>query len=120
MDVYLRVKFEVSSINLTSFREGVILPLSPTSKRTPKTSTQIRVKSNWCYEISNQKKTSALNQRLQFIYKKCYYILRSKEKTDSKNPKVAITNNEELIILSKFGVCNSVQDSPKNKKIVDY
>ena len=43
MDVYLRAKFEVSSIILTSFRQGVILP--PTSKRTPKKPTQIRVKS---------------------------------------------------------------------------
>ena len=50
MCVYLRAKFEVSNIILTSFRQGeeggVILPLPPipTSKRTPKKSTQIRVK----------------------------------------------------------------------------
>ena len=39
MGVYLRAKFEVSSMILTSFRPGgggVILPPSPTSKRTPK------------------------------------------------------------------------------------
>ena len=42
--VYLRAKFEISSIILTSFRQGVILPPpSPTSKRTPKKTTQIRV-----------------------------------------------------------------------------
>ena len=40
--VYLRAKFEVSSIILMSFRQRVILPL-PTSKRTPKKPTQIRV-----------------------------------------------------------------------------
>ena len=48
MCVYLRAKFEVSSIILTSFRlggegEGVILTLPPTSRRTPKNATQIRV-----------------------------------------------------------------------------
>ena len=51
MEVYLRAKFEVSSIILTRFRQvGVILPSPPlpptpvTSKRTPKKPTQIRVK----------------------------------------------------------------------------
>ena len=46
MNVYLRVKFQVSSVTLTSFRqEGVILPpLSPTSKQNPKKLTRIRVK----------------------------------------------------------------------------
>ena len=50
MSVYLRAKFEVSSIILTRFRMGVILPPPPlhpspffTSKRTPKKPTQIRV-----------------------------------------------------------------------------
>ena len=48
MDVYLRAKFEVSSIILTSFRQGrwgggVILQ-PPTTKRTPTKPTQIRVK----------------------------------------------------------------------------
>ena len=47
MRVYLRAKFEVPSVILTSFRQGgeggwVILPPT-TSKRTPKKSTQIRV-----------------------------------------------------------------------------
>ena len=47
MGVYLRAKFEVSSIILTSFRlgGGVILPpppLLPTSKRTPKKPNQIK------------------------------------------------------------------------------
>ena len=47
MAVYLPTKFQVSSITLTSFRqgEGVILPLPPlTPKRTSKKATQIRVK----------------------------------------------------------------------------
>ena len=44
MSVYLRAKFEVSSIILTRFRKGVILPPPPfTSKRTPTKPTQIRV-----------------------------------------------------------------------------
>ena len=45
MGVYLRAKFEVSSIILTSFRQGVILPPTPTftSKGTTKKPTQIRV-----------------------------------------------------------------------------
>ena len=42
MGVYLRAKFEVYSIILTSFREGIVLP-PPPSKRTPKKPTQIRV-----------------------------------------------------------------------------
>ena len=44
MGVYLRAKFEHSSIVLTSFSKGggVILPPSPTSKRTPKKPIQIR------------------------------------------------------------------------------
>ena len=51
MFLYLRTKFQVSSLLLTSFRQrkegggGVILPLPHTSKRTPKKLTQIRVKS---------------------------------------------------------------------------
>ena len=45
MGVYLRAKFEVSSIILTNCRQWeVILPPSLTSKRTPKKPTQIRVK----------------------------------------------------------------------------
>ena len=58
MRVYLRTKFQVSSIILTSFRQGEgggrreILPAPPLppsntskhTKRTPKTPTQIRVK----------------------------------------------------------------------------
>ena len=42
MILYLRAKFEVPSIILPSFRQGVIL--LPTSKRTPKKPAQIRVK----------------------------------------------------------------------------
>ena len=45
MCVYLRAKFEVSSISLTSFRQrgggGNFSPSSPNSKRTPKKPTQI-------------------------------------------------------------------------------
>ena len=51
MSVYLRAKFEVSSIiTLTSFRQGgappgnVTRPPRHTSKRTPKKPTQIKVK----------------------------------------------------------------------------
>ena len=46
MGVYLHAKFEVSSIVLTSFRQGGgnFTPLPPTSKRTPKKPTQIGVK----------------------------------------------------------------------------
>ena len=44
MSVYLRTKFEVSAIILTSFRQGVILPFpSPISKENPKDPTQIIV-----------------------------------------------------------------------------
>ena len=44
MCVYLRAKLEVSSLTLTSFRQGVILLHPPTPKRTPKKPTQVRVK----------------------------------------------------------------------------
>ena len=49
MAVYLRVKFEVSSVILTSFKQGRVggwgnFTPPPTSKRTPKKPTQIRVK----------------------------------------------------------------------------
>ena len=47
MRVYLRAKFEVSSIILTSFRQGgggVILPPLPPQPQTSKKSAQIRVK----------------------------------------------------------------------------
>ena len=42
MCIYLRAKFQVSSIIPTSFRQWVVSPY--TSKRTPKKPTQIRVK----------------------------------------------------------------------------
>ena len=44
MIVYLRAKFQVSSIILTSFRQGGNSPDPLTSKRTPKKPTQISVK----------------------------------------------------------------------------
>ena len=45
MGVYLGAKFEVFSIILTGFRQGVILPPPPaTSTGTPKKPIQIRVK----------------------------------------------------------------------------
>ena len=46
MGVYLRAKFEVSSIILTGFRQGGgNSPPPPTSKQTPNKLTHIRVKS---------------------------------------------------------------------------
>ena len=47
MDVYLRAKFQDSSIIPTSFRNGVILPppLPSTSKRTLKSPPSLRLKS---------------------------------------------------------------------------
>ena len=44
MGVYLRTKFEVSSIILTSFRQGDNFAPTPTSKRTPKKPAKIKVK----------------------------------------------------------------------------
>ena len=46
--VYLRAKFEVSTMILTGFKQGVIPPPSPTSKQPPKKLTQIRVKKIVC------------------------------------------------------------------------
>ena len=45
VSVYLSTKFQVSSIILTSFRQGRVNFTPPSSKRTPKTPTQIRVNS---------------------------------------------------------------------------
>ena len=45
MNVYFSAKFQVSSVTLTSFRQGITLH-PPLPKRTPKYSTQIRVKDN--------------------------------------------------------------------------
>ena len=48
MSVYLRAKFQISSVTLMSFRQGRkggwgnFNPRSPTSKRNPKNPTQIR------------------------------------------------------------------------------
>ena len=44
MCVYLRTKFQVSSVVLTSFRQVVEVVLLPNLKTTPKKNTQIRVK----------------------------------------------------------------------------
>ena len=59
MCVYLRDKFEVSSIILTSFRQGKrggLLPLPVTSKRTPKkpTSTGVKKTSVFVADLSRQ------------------------------------------------------------------
>ena len=51
MGAYLRAKFEVFSIILTSFRQGVILPPPHTSKQTPKNPYQIRVNPITYYKI---------------------------------------------------------------------
>ena len=63
MCVYLHAKFEVSSIILTSFRQGVILP-PPTSKRTPKKHTKIRVK-----ETNHEKSSLTSSFLLKFSRK---------------------------------------------------
>ena len=60
MSVHVRATFEVSSIILTGFRQGVILlPPPPTSKRAPKKPTQIRVKVGDNVRISKYKKNFA-------------------------------------------------------------
>ena len=90
MGVYLRAKFKVSSIILTSFRqgEGIILPLPPpTSKRTPKKSTQIRVK--LChysviypviYEVQQllNSQYELFSNNCQTVKQECYNFLRGK------------------------------------------
>ena len=62
MGVYLSAKFEVSSIILTSFRQGVTLP-PPNSKRTPKKPIQIRV--NMKVKCLN---TQLINLRVTGLY----------------------------------------------------
>ena len=41
------------------------------------------------------------------------YCLKCRKNTESKNPKVARTKNERIMLLSKFAVCD-------NKKIEIY
>ena len=67
MGVYLRAKFEVSSISLTSFRQGGVNlhPPHPTSKLTPKKPTQIRVKSK---ETKSQVKALLLYLANSYFY----------------------------------------------------
>ena len=54
MCVYLRAKFEVSRIIITSLRQGVVLhcpPPTTNSKRTPRKPTQIRFTINFIHDI---------------------------------------------------------------------
>ena len=44
MGLYVRAKFQVYRIILTSFRQGVVIPPPTTTKRTPKEPTQVRLK----------------------------------------------------------------------------
>ena len=94
MGVYLPDKFEVSSIILTGFRQGVILPPPPppTSKRTPKKSTQIRV--NTLFVPHNEKTinlayTSKYNRENQVVLlkitngEKWHYIALKSVRTDN-------------------------------------
>ena len=62
MCVYLRTKFQVCSIILTSFRQEVVLP--PTSKRLPKKPTQIRVKDTNREKVSSNE-TQALTESIK-------------------------------------------------------
>ena len=73
MGVYLCAKFEVSSIILTGFRQSVILSL-PTSKRTPKKPTQIRVKKGFRGSKENYRSVSIL-----LIISKIFAKLLSKQ-----------------------------------------
>ena len=62
----LRTKFQVPSIILTSFRQGVILPPTPTTKRTPKRPTQIRVN-----KVSGLRPATLLKKRLK---QRCFRV----------------------------------------------
>ena len=65
MCFYLRVKFQVSNIILRNFRQGVYLP-TPTSKRTPKKPSQVRVNKNQNNYYDN------------IFLEKCFYQLAEK------------------------------------------
>ena len=64
MSVYLCTKFQVSSITLTSFRQGDNFPPT-TSKRTPKKPTQIRVKFHTMEDSEKQIQT-LINSRTAY------------------------------------------------------
>ena len=66
MGVYLRAKFDVSSMILTSFRQGGSFtpPPPPTSKGTPENPAQIRIKKESSfkkYRLAQKKKHRLLN-----------------------------------------------------------
>ena len=90
--VYLRAKFEVSSIILTSFRQGRNLPrLLPqlhthTFKRTPKTPTQIRVKVT--HQITENERlllSTNFTAKFEFLFEENAYSQKFHFKFDRMN-----------------------------------
>ena len=104
MCVYLRVKFVVSSIILTSFRQGLILHLLPPpspprptqsiSNRAPKNPTQIRDNHHQKGSVSN---ITFINMCLVWKYdnKFCFLILQAWSFTKRDSSK-DLTFNEQL------------------------
>ena len=78
ISVNLRIKFQVSSIILTIFRHGVILP--PISNRIPKEPTQIRVKVKK-EKLKVFKATNKKNYHFSFLKYNFYASLLSFIKT---------------------------------------
>ena len=73
MGVYLRAKFEVSSIILTSFRQGECGNFTPhRSKRTPKKPTQIRVNNLFVFFLS---RFISLTELKTFLYLITYLFI---------------------------------------------
>ena len=71
MCVYLRTKFEVSSIILTTFRQRVVVILSySTSKRTPKKSTHTRVNDEKSFYEKELQKTDQEEFRIEKVIKR--------------------------------------------------
>ena len=60
ISVYVLTKFQASSIILTSFRQGVLLPLPPPppTKQAPKNPIQIRIKNLDLRKLGNVSKIS--------------------------------------------------------------
>ena len=80
MSVYFRVKFDVSSIILTSFRQEreervIIFPQpSPTSKQTPRKRTQIRVKTGQPLKQVENNSNILIALWKYFIKTKCWHM----------------------------------------------
>ena len=60
------------------------------------------------FMIWKKKKIPTTNKSSNYIYKtRLSYFLKSRKKTESKNPKVIVSKNGRIMLLLKCSVCHS-------------